>query len=83
VLGARGRDGYLKEGQKLRVLLSPVKGSPRLQPVRVMLVGETGVEAAVALSDLGKYVFVGVENFADTDMSKSGPQSRWGVCLDS
>jgi hypothetical protein len=69
VLGPRGRDGNLKEGQKIRVLLSPFRGTQRLQPVRVMLVGETGVEAVVALSDLGKYVSVGLENFADTDRS--------------
>jgi len=37
VFGARARDGNLKEGQKLRVLLSPVRGTERLQPVRVML----------------------------------------------
>ena len=32
----RGRDGELKEGQKIRVLLSPVRGGQRLQPVRVI-----------------------------------------------
>jgi hypothetical protein len=58
VLGQRGRDGYLKEGQRLRVLVSPIKGSPRLQPVRVTVVGESAVEAVAALSDLGKYVAV-------------------------
>jgi hypothetical protein len=56
VLGPRGRDGNRQEGQKIRVLLSPVRGSQRLQPVRVMLVGETSVEAVVALSDRGTYV---------------------------
>jgi hypothetical protein len=62
VLGPRGRDGNLKDGQKLRVLLSPVRGSQRLQPVRVMLVGETAIEAVAALSDLGKYVAVDVQS---------------------
>jgi murein DD-endopeptidase MepM/ murein hydrolase activator NlpD len=62
VLGPRGRDGYLKEGQKIRVLLSPVRSSQRLQPVRVTLVGETAIEAVVALSDLGKYVAVDVQS---------------------
>ena len=62
VLGPRGRDGNLKDGQKLRVLLSPVRGTQRLQPVRVMLVGETAIEAVVALSDLGKYVAVDVQS---------------------
>jgi hypothetical protein len=60
VLGMRGRDGNLNEGQKLRVLLSPVRGIERLQPMRVMLVGDHGVEAVVALSYLGRYVNVDV-----------------------
>jgi murein DD-endopeptidase MepM/ murein hydrolase activator NlpD len=55
-LGAKGRDGALKDGQKLRVLLSPVVGGQRMQPARVVLSGESGVDAVVALSDMGKYV---------------------------
>jgi murein DD-endopeptidase MepM/ murein hydrolase activator NlpD len=63
MLGAKGRDGALKEGEKLRVLLSPAAdGSQRLQPVRVMLVDETAVEAVVALSDMGSYVAVDVQS---------------------
>jgi hypothetical protein len=62
MLGPRGRDGNLKEGQKIRVLLSPAPRSQRLQPVRVTLVGETAIEAVVALSDLGKYVAVDVQS---------------------
>jgi hypothetical protein len=54
------------------VLLSPFRGTQRLQPVRVTLVGETAIEAVVALSDLGKYVAVDLENFADTDISWCG-----------
>ena len=62
VLGARSRDGNLKDGQKLRVLLSPVRGTQRLQPVRVMLVGDSSaIEAVVALSDMGRYVNVDVQ----------------------
>ena len=61
VLGTRSRDGNLKDGQKLRVLLSPVRGTQRLQPVRVMLVGDSTVEAVVALSDMGRYVNVDVQ----------------------
>jgi len=61
VLGARSRDGNLKDGQKLRVLLSPVRGTQRLQPVRVMLVSDSTVEAVVALSDMGRYVNVDVQ----------------------
>jgi murein DD-endopeptidase MepM/ murein hydrolase activator NlpD len=62
VLGDRARDGNLKEGQKLRILLSPVRGTQRLQPVRVMVVGDqNSVEAVVALSDMNRYVSVDVQ----------------------
>ncbi|WP_296526304.1 peptidoglycan DD-metalloendopeptidase family protein [Rhodoplanes sp.] len=61
LLGPRGRDSALKEGQKLRVLLSPGAGG-RAQPARVVLIGETATEAVVALSDLGKYVSVDVQS---------------------
>jgi murein DD-endopeptidase MepM/ murein hydrolase activator NlpD len=61
VLGVRARDSNLKEGQKLRVLLSPVRGTERLQPVRVMLVSDQGIDAVVALSDMGRYVSVDVQ----------------------
>jgi murein DD-endopeptidase MepM/ murein hydrolase activator NlpD len=63
VLGDRAHDGNLKEGQKLRILLSPVRGTQRLQPVRVMLVNDqNNVEAVVALSDINnRYVSVDVQ----------------------
>jgi murein DD-endopeptidase MepM/ murein hydrolase activator NlpD len=66
VLGPRGRDGGLKEGNKLRILLAPI-GS-RMQPVRVILIGDTAVDAVVALSDMGKYVPVDVQS-ADTQVA--------------
>src|SRR5262249_20820578 len=44
-LGARGRDGSAKEGQRMRVLLSPTADGKRLQPVRVVITGETSIEA--------------------------------------
>jgi murein DD-endopeptidase MepM/ murein hydrolase activator NlpD len=61
-LGARGRDGGLKEGQKLRILMAPAGPGPgqRLQPYRVIVANESTVEAVAALSDLGKYVAVDV-----------------------
>jgi hypothetical protein len=58
------RANYLKEGQKLRVLLSPVPSSRRLQPVHVMLINENQIEAATALSELGRYVAVDVSNYS-------------------
>ena len=39
-LGARGRDGGLKEGQKLRILMAPAGPGQRLQPYRVIVANE-------------------------------------------
>jgi murein DD-endopeptidase MepM/ murein hydrolase activator NlpD len=61
-LGARGRDGGLKEGEKLRVLMAPAGPGQRLQPYRVIVANDTAVEAVAALSDLGKYVAVDVQS---------------------
>jgi murein DD-endopeptidase MepM/ murein hydrolase activator NlpD len=63
VLGARGRDGGLREGQKLRVLFAPDGG--RLRAVRVVVAGDA-VEAVVALSDTGKYVAVDVQSMGSS-----------------
>ena len=64
MLGPRGRDGGLKEGQKLRILMAPAGPAPgqRLQPYRVIVANESTVEAVAALSDLGKYVAVDVQS---------------------
>ncbi|MGB8399837.1 M23 family metallopeptidase, partial [Bradyrhizobium sp.] len=63
-LGARGRDGGLKEGLKLRILMAPAGPGPgtRLQPYRVIVANDTTVEAVAALSDVGKYVAVDVQS---------------------
>jgi murein DD-endopeptidase MepM/ murein hydrolase activator NlpD len=61
-LGARGRDGGLKEGQKLRILMAPSGPGQRLQPYRVIVANDSAVEAVAALSDLGKYVAVDVQS---------------------
>src|SRR5262249_8891862 len=55
-LGPRGRDGGLKEGQKLRILLSPIGAAQRLQPIRVIVANDSVVEAVFALSDTGHTV---------------------------
>jgi murein DD-endopeptidase MepM/ murein hydrolase activator NlpD len=60
VLGPRGRDGGLREAQKLRILFAPDGG--RLRVVRVIVSGDSAVEAVVALSDTGKYVSVDVQS---------------------
>jgi murein DD-endopeptidase MepM/ murein hydrolase activator NlpD len=64
MLGARGRDGGLKEGQKLRILMAPAGArlGQRLQPYRVIVANESTIEAVAALSDLGKYVAVDVQS---------------------
>jgi murein DD-endopeptidase MepM/ murein hydrolase activator NlpD len=62
VLGARGRDGGLREGQKLRLLFAAVEGGQRQRVVRLVVVGDSAVEAVVALSDTGKYVSVDVQH---------------------
>jgi murein DD-endopeptidase MepM/ murein hydrolase activator NlpD len=67
-LGPRGRDGGLKEGEKLRILMAPAGPEPgqRLQPYRVIVANESTVEAVAALSDLGKYVAVDVQSMNTT-----------------
>src|SRR5207245_3946397 len=65
-LGPRGRDGGLKEGQKIRILMAPAGPGLRLQPYRVIVANETAVEAVAALSDLGKYVAVDVQSMNTT-----------------
>ncbi len=64
MLGARGRDGGLKEGQKVRILMAPsgLGVAARLQPYRVIVASDTTVEAVAALSDVGKYVAVDVQS---------------------
>jgi murein DD-endopeptidase MepM/ murein hydrolase activator NlpD len=72
---SRGRDAALKEGQKLRVLLSPVPGTQTVQPVRVIVASDSGIDAVAALSDMGKYVPVDVRN-VDTEMTaENAPQT--------
>src|ERR1700754_2473751 len=75
-LGPRGRDGGLKEGQKLRILMAPAGPAPgaRLQPYRVMVANDTTIEAVAALSDIGRYVAVDVSSIntvTDTADSKN------------
>jgi len=61
-LGIRGRDGGLKEGQKLRIMMAPAGPGQRQQPYRVIVANESSIEAIAALSDLGKYVAVDVQS---------------------
>ena len=69
-LGARGRDGGVKEGQKLRILLAPAGDAKRFRPLRVVIAGDNGVEAIVAQSDVGKYVPIDARA-VDTEMAQT------------
>jgi murein DD-endopeptidase MepM/ murein hydrolase activator NlpD len=84
-LGARGRDGGLKEGQKLRILMAPAGPGQRLQPYRVIVANDSTIEAVAALSDLGKYVAVDVQSMntvTDTvDNSEDDDDDGSGVRL--
>jgi murein DD-endopeptidase MepM/ murein hydrolase activator NlpD len=69
-LGARGRDGGVKEGQKLRILLDLTADAKRFRPLRIVVASDTGVDAIVALSDMGKYVSIDVQA-TDTEVAQS------------
>jgi murein DD-endopeptidase MepM/ murein hydrolase activator NlpD len=73
-LGTRGRDGGIKEGQKVRVIAMP-SGQGHVQPVRVIVASDTAVEAAAALSDDGKYVSVDVHN-VDTEVADASEDEQ-------
>jgi hypothetical protein len=70
-LGSRGREGGLKDQQKIRVLLSPIARSTRLQPIRVIVMGENAPEQVVAFSDIGKYVAVDVQSADTTQVART------------
>jgi murein DD-endopeptidase MepM/ murein hydrolase activator NlpD len=70
VLGPRAREGGLREGQKLRVLTAAA-GLGHLRPLRVVIAGDSAIEAAVALSDRGVYVPVDIRNI-NSDVGEAG-----------
>ena len=74
-LGARGRDGGLKDGEKVKVLMVPSAPGQRLQPYRVIVANDTTVEAVAALSDMGKYVAVDVQSLNSTTETASNDDS--------
>jgi murein DD-endopeptidase MepM/ murein hydrolase activator NlpD len=70
VLGPRSFEGGIKEGQKLRILLAPAADGQRLQPIRVIIASDSGIDAVIALADTGKYVAVDVKN-VDTEVAEN------------
>jgi murein DD-endopeptidase MepM/ murein hydrolase activator NlpD len=69
VIGPAAVDPIAKEGQKVRALLASA-GLGHMQPLRVIVAGDNGITAAVALSDLGKYVPVDIRNI-DTETAEA------------
>jgi len=57
----------LKDGQRLRVLMAPA-GIGHMQPLRVIIMGDSAIQAAAALSDTGRYVPVDIRN-VDSDVA--------------
>jgi murein DD-endopeptidase MepM/ murein hydrolase activator NlpD len=55
--GPRGKDGGLKEGQRVRLLVQPAAGG-QMQPLRVSIFSDQSHEGSVALTDTGRYVSV-------------------------
>jgi murein DD-endopeptidase MepM/ murein hydrolase activator NlpD len=67
VIGPAALEGGIKEGEKLRVLMAPA-GLGHIEPLRVIIAGDSGITAAVALSDHGQYVPVDIRNI-DTEVT--------------
>jgi murein DD-endopeptidase MepM/ murein hydrolase activator NlpD len=61
VFGPVAAEGGIKEGQRLRVLMAPL-GTGHNRPLRVIILGDSAIAAAAALSDTGKYVPVDIRN---------------------
>jgi len=72
VFGSRAADGGIKEGQRLRVLMAPA-GLGHMRPMRVIILGDSAVAAAVAASDTGKYVPVDIRN-VDPDVTEASEE---------
>ena len=84
VIGPAALEGGIKEGEKLRVLMASA-GIGHMQPLRVIVAGDFGITAAVALSDLGQYVPVDIRNI-DTEVTdaaedEAGPTDTSTVSL--
>jgi murein DD-endopeptidase MepM/ murein hydrolase activator NlpD len=84
VIGPTALEGGIKEGDKLRVLMAP-NGLGHMEPLRVIVAGDSGIAAAVALSDLGQYVPVDIRNIdteaADSSDDQADPNDTSGISL--
>ncbi len=79
-LGPRGKEGGLKEGQKLRVLLAPSGAGRRTQPVRVIVMGDSAPEMMVALSETNnKYVPVDIQSAENMQVAETDEEEDTGA----
>jgi hypothetical protein len=77
-LGPRGRPNGLKEGQRLRILLSSIDDPNRLQPIRVIVMGDSAIEAVVALVRARPLRAGRRRNVMNTMVSESGAEEDDG-----
>ena len=74
----------LKDGQRLRVLMAPASIG-HMQPLRVIIMGDSAIQAAAALSDTGSYVPVDIRNVdpnvADAAADESSDDDSSGARL--
>jgi murein DD-endopeptidase MepM/ murein hydrolase activator NlpD len=75
MLGARGRDGGVRENHNVRVLLAPTSDPKLMQPIRVVIANDTAIEAVVAWSDLCRYVQVDTRAL-ETEVARSRQQQQ-------
>jgi murein DD-endopeptidase MepM/ murein hydrolase activator NlpD len=76
--GSRGRDGGIKEGHRVRVLLDTMPDGKTL-PLRVSIFSDTGHEASCALADNGRYVAVEESRQIDVASLGSDDESEEGA----
>ena len=70
VLGPRGRDGGISEGQKLRISDGAGRGGKRVQPSASIVPATPSIEAVVGARRItGKYVAVDVQS-VDTEVAE-------------
>lgn len=75
VLGARGRDGGVREIHTVRVLMAPTSDPKVVHPIRVVIANDSAIEAVVAWSDIGRYVQVDIRNL-ETEVARSRQQDE-------
>ena len=71
--GSRGRDGGIKEGHRVRVLIDTMPDG-KAMPLRVSIFSDTGHEGSVALGDSGRYV--AVEESRQIDVAAIGSEDE-------